>query len=682
VRLSPPEKITARHRERRAYIYIRQSDPKQVRHNVGSQYNQYALVQRAVDLGWLPEQVQVIDDDQGHSSLEQERQGFQELVSAVSLGKVGLVLAYEASRLARTNADWYRLLDLAVLMGTLIGDADGVYDPGEYNDRLLLGLRGMLSEAELHLLKLRLKEGRMRRIERGEYRHQLPTGLVRLPDGRVTKDPDLQVQRTLELIFARFVQLGSCQKVLRSLRDDSILVPRRQTGGPEAGELRWKPPSEAVIYEIMHNPAYAGAFVYGRHGPHPERQPGTDRRRNLPPEEWTIIHQGVYPAYISWESFMANQARLRDNASHYALRTRGAVREGTALLVGLVVCGRCGRQMHVEYKREHRYVCSAMQHEYAAPGCLHLDGPSIDAVVVEAFFQALQPAELALLDEALAALRADHEQLAQHYADGVKRAEYDAKLAQRQYDGVDPDNRLVAGELERRWELALRAVQEAQEAQERFLATPPTPPLDPVLRDQLNDLGRQLPALWTSGRLSPAQQKELLRSLIRRVVLTRPQPDQVEANVVWISGAMTPLVVHPPVGRLVDLAEHERLVARVQELSAEGYHDKDIACRLSAEGFRSPRSEQVLPSLVTRIRKAHGQLTVTAQFRRQEKIEGQWTIYGLARALQVDRNWLYVRIQDGRLPATRHPIIGHYLIPDNPAIVEYLKRERPPRRQT
>jgi len=198
---------------------------------------------------------------------------------------------------------------------------------------------------------------------------------------------------------------------------------------------------------------------------------------------------------------MANQARLRDNANQYTLSTRGAVREGSALLVGLVVCGRCGRQMHVEYKTQHRYVCSAMGKEYAAPLCLHLDGPSIDAVVVQAFFQALQPAELALLDEALAALHADHERLAQHYADQVKRAEYEAKLAQRQYDAVDPDNRLVAGELERRWEMALRALQEAQEAQERFTATPRTPPLDPVLRDQLNDLGQQLPALWTSGRL-------------------------------------------------------------------------------------------------------------------------------------------------------------------------------------
>jgi DNA invertase Pin-like site-specific DNA recombinase len=679
--LSHPEKITDRHRERRASVYVRQSSPYQVQHHQESQRNQYALVEQAVALGWARDRVRVIDADLGLSGQDGSRQGFRELVAEVSLGQVGIILAYEASRLARSNADWYALLDLAAMVGTLIADPDGVYDPRSYNDRLLLGLRGMLSEAELHLLQLRMEAGRMRQIERGVYRQHLPTGLVRLPDGQVSKDPDLQVQRTIELIFARFAQLGSCQKVLRSLRDDGIVLPRRQTGGPEAGELRWKPPAEVVIYEILHNPAYAGAFVYGRHGPHPDRRPGTGRRRNLPLEEWTVIHQGVYPAYIKWETFMANQARLRDNASQYTLRTRGAVREGNALLVGLVVCGRCGRQMHVEYKTQHRYVCSAMGKEYAAPLCLHLDGPSIDAVVVEAFFQALQPAELALLDETLAALHADHERLAQHYADQVKRAAYDAKLAERQYQAVDPDNRLVTGELERRWEMALRALQEAREAQERFVAMPPTPPLDPVLRAQLDDLGRQLPALWTSGRLTPAQQKELLRSLIRRVVLTRPQRDTVEANVVWVSGAMTPLVIHPPVWRLADLADHDRLVARARALSAEGYHDKEVAQRLTAEGFRSPRSEQVLPSLVTRIRRAHGQITVTARFRRQEKIEGQWTIWGLVRALQVDRNWLYARIQAGRLPATRHPIIGHYLIPHNPGLLEQLKAERPPRRQ-
>jgi DNA invertase Pin-like site-specific DNA recombinase len=326
-----PEKVTARHLERRAYVYVRQSTPKQVQQHQEGQRNQYALVQRARALGWAPERIQVIDADQGHSGRDSERRGFQELVAEVSLGHVGIILAYEASRLARNNADWYTLLDLASVVGALIADAEGIYDPRAYNDRLLLGLRGMLSEAEVHVLHQRMREGRLRQVERGDYRQRLPTGLLRRDDGRVIKDPDLQVQHTLELVFAHFAHLGSCQRVLRRLRDDGVLLPRRQWSGLQAGELVWRRPTDAAIYEILRSPAYAGAFVYGRHAPHPERRPGQTRMVNRPLEEWTAIHQGVYPAYISWEQFLANQARMSDNASNFAARTRGAPRQGQAL---------------------------------------------------------------------------------------------------------------------------------------------------------------------------------------------------------------------------------------------------------------------------------------------------------------------------------------------------------------
>jgi DNA invertase Pin-like site-specific DNA recombinase len=297
--LTTPEKITTRHQERRAYVYVRQSSLQQVLHHRESQRNQYALVERAVALGWPAEHVRVIDADLGQSGQDSQRRGFQELVAEVSLGRVGIILAYEASRLARNNADWYALLDLAAVRGALIADSEGVYDPRSYNDRLLLGLRGMLSEAELHLLRLRMEAGRMRQIERGDYRQHLPTGLVRRPDGRVVKDPDLQVQQTLELIFALFAELGSCQKVLRRLRDRGVRVPRRQTGGPDAGAILWKRPSEAVIYETLHNPAYAGAFVYGRRAAPPDRAPKPrEPRQRQPLDEWGMIHYNAYPAYI------------------------------------------------------------------------------------------------------------------------------------------------------------------------------------------------------------------------------------------------------------------------------------------------------------------------------------------------------------------------------------------------
>ncbi len=688
------EKIALRHQEQRAYVYVRQSSPQQVQHHRESQRNQYALVERAVALGWPPERVHIIDADLGQSGQDGQRPGFRELVAEVSLGRVGLILAYEASRLARNNADWYALLDLAALRGTLLADTEGVYDPRSHNDRLLLGLRGMLSEAELHLLQLRLAAGRQRQIERGDYRQHLPTGLAagrqrqiergdyrqhlptglaRLEDGRVVKDPDVQVQRTLALVFARFAELGSCQKVLRRFRDEGLRLPRRQTSGPEAGLLVWKPPAAHVLYEILHNPAYAGAFVYGRHRRHPDSRPGQHAPRiACPLEEWAVIRRDAYPPYLSWEDFVANQARLHDNGNRYRERTRGAARSGRALLAGLVVCGQCGRQMQLEYKAHHRYVCAAQGKERGVGLCLHLDGPSIDAAVVAAFFEALRPAELDLLDAVLAAQAADRARLAQQYTDQVTRAESAARLAQRQYLAADPDNRLVAGELERRWELALRALAEAREAAEQFVATPAVPGLDPTMRAQLRDLGRHLPKLWASGQLTSAHQKELLRCLIRRVVLTRPTPDTVAATVVWVSGATTLLAVRPPLNRTANLGEYDRLVARLGELCAVGYQDGAIARQLTAEGFRSARYDHVPTTLVTRLRRQQGFPSLTTQFRRQARLDGQWTVWGLARALHADRDWLYARIRDGTLAATRHPVIDHYLIPDDPELLPRL----------
>lgn len=303
----PGTKVTDQHRGRQAVVYVRQSTAKQVHQHRESRHNQYALAERAFALGWVPERVRVIDADKGSSGRDGQRAGFRDLVAEVSLGRVGLILAYEASRLARSNADWYALLDLAAVVGALIADVDGVYDPRAYNDRLPLGLRGRLSEAELHLPQLRLEAGRLRQIERGAYRQHLPTGLVRLPDGRVVKDPDQQIQGMVALVFERFARLGSCQKVLRSMCAGGLLLPRHQTSGLHAGRLLWKKPSDAAVYEILRNPAYAGAFVYGRRGPHPDRRPGQRARTVMRrPEEWPVVHRDAYPAYISWEAFVAN----------------------------------------------------------------------------------------------------------------------------------------------------------------------------------------------------------------------------------------------------------------------------------------------------------------------------------------------------------------------------------------
>jgi len=293
-----------------------------------------------------PQRIRIIDTDLGRSGKDTaNRDGFKELVVEVSLGHVGTIFGYEVSRLARNNSDWYQLLDLAAVFDTLIADADGVYDPRLYNDRLLLGLKGTLSEAELHLLRLRLKEGRMRQVERGEYRQHLPTGLVRLPDGTVVKDPDDQVRHTLELVLAKFEELGSCRQVFLYMRQADILLPRRQLRGPHAGQVLWKSPTRAAVYAILTNPAYAGAFAYGRTQQVPQPGRASTRVVRKPMDEWIHLQPDVYPAYITWEQFLANQERLHQNQARFTARAqsaRGAPRKGDALLQGLAICGDCG----------------------------------------------------------------------------------------------------------------------------------------------------------------------------------------------------------------------------------------------------------------------------------------------------------------------------------------------------
>ena len=552
--LMPAEKITPQHQERHAIVYVRQSTPRQVREHLASQANQYALADRAVALGWARARVQTIDDDLGHSGRDSARRGFQALVAEVSLGHVGLILAFEASRLARNNTDWYRLLDLAALVGTLIADTDAVYDPRFYHDRLLLGLQGMLSEAEWHFQRHRLDAGRKRQLAEGTYRQLLPTGLVRREDGGVVLDPDAQVRHAIGLVFARFAALGSGQKVLRSLRDDGVLLPRRQTGGVQAGQLLWKLPTEAAIYELLTNPAYAGAFAFGRTGRSPERRPeASGHAARRPMSAWTALQQDVYPAYLSWDQYVQNQARLADNGSNFAQRRPGAPREGLALLAGLVLCGHCGRQLQATYKRGSRYVCTAAR-DYAGPRCLGVEGGAIEAAVVTAFFEALRPAELDLLDEVLAGQAADQERLARQQREQIAHAEYEVRLAEKQYLAVDPDNRLVAAELERRWEQALQTLAAVREAAAKAASATSPAPLDATLRQQLRDVGPQLPDLWEHGRLTPAQKKALLRSLLRRVIIARPLPDTVQLKLVWVSGAYSELTIQPGIQRTADLA--------------------------------------------------------------------------------------------------------------------------------
>jgi hypothetical protein len=345
-------------------------------------------------------------------------------------------------------------------------------------------------------------------------------------------------------------------------------------------------------------------------------------------EDWHSMHQNVYPAYMSWEQFLTHQARLADNASTFARRARGAPRQGQALVAGLVVCGCCGYHMRVGYKPRLRYACRALASTYGAATCLQVEGSSVDDAVVDAFFAALEPAALDVLNEVGAAQRADHARLTQHYADQVARAQYEASRARRQYHAVAPDNRLVAAELERHWEAALQALEAARAAAEYFTCQPPPPCLTPEMQAQLRALGRTLPECWRRGGLKPDQKTDLVRSLIRRVIIRRPFADTVEAKVGWVRGAVSTLAVHPPVLRQVDLSNYEDFVERLLALGAVGLSDREMAQRLTAAGFHSARSACVPTALVGEMRRARGHISLTEQCRTQAKIEEQWTVYG------------------------------------------------------
>ena len=676
-------KITSQQQQRLAYIYVRQSTLKQVHENQESQAYQYRLKQRAFELGWPEERIRIIDSDLGVSGREATaREGFQTLVAEVSLGHVGIVFGYEVSRLARNNYDWYHLLDLAAIFGTLIADSDGIYDPRLYNDRLLLGLKGTMSEAELHLLRQRLDAGRMNQVKRGTYRQRLPTGYIRLPDGTVVKDPDDQVRHVIEMMFAKFNELGSVNKVLRYLRRNKILLPRRQNGGPQANQLLWKVASEAAITDMLHNPAYAGAFAYGRRQIDPTRRdlarPAAGRVRK-PISEWLHLQQDAYPAYITWEQYLANQERIHQNGLRFVEnrhKAQGIARDGPGLLQGMVICGRCGHHLQVVYKHTPRYICRGLSRTTDAPSdCSSVRAPAVDQAVVQAFFDAIQPAQIDALEAILASQSIEQERLGRQWQEKLKRAQYEASLAQRQYDVVDPENRLVAAELERRWEEKLLQLRQTEEDYRHFQQTPMPDSIPSHLRDLFRDVSTRLPELWRA--LSNAQKKELLRSLISHVTIKRPVPDRIEARIVWISGHYSDHTFLTPIHKDQDVSGYEEMVDRIRKLWKEGYNDEQMAAQLTAEGFHSARSPHVTVKSVMKIRLARKWYLPREQMRRVEEIEGFFTARGLAKRLGVNHSTVYRFIYKKIIPpecVTRDTASGVYLICNDSPLIEQLRR--------
>jgi hypothetical protein len=476
------------------------------------------------------------------------------------------------------------------LFDTLIADVDGIYHPRDFNDRLLLGLKGTLSEAELHSLRLRLDAGRLSKAKRAELVHHLPTGDVRDADGKALFDPDVSVQDRIRLVFHQFAELRSMQKVLRYLARHQLRLPRRQTSGLHAGEVLWKEPSISAINSILKNPAYAGAFAYGRRTTDPARQlPGrraTGRIRQ-PRSRWLALVPDVYPAYISWTEYEQNQATIEENRQKMAerLTRRQALRQGAALLTGLVRCGLCGHAMQVAYKDgRFQYICHAAQARYAKPTCQYLSGRPIDAVVVQAFFGVLQPAEIDALEQ-VSARQAEHQQeLVRHLEQESKRLAYAAHRAERQYNCVDPENRLIAATLEKKWEQALAESEQVQGRLAEANARVPQPMTIPTaLREAFTDVGRRLPEIWPG--LSAEAQKRLLRTLVTGVNLRREANGMVQMRIVWQGGLVSEHQVRLPVSTRRRSEIEATIVARIRQLADQGQRDEAIAASLNAEGY-------------------------------------------------------------------------------------------------
>jgi DNA invertase Pin-like site-specific DNA recombinase/predicted DNA-binding transcriptional regulator AlpA len=601
-------KIAPSHLQRAAFVYIRQSSASQVEHNRESTLRQYALAQRAMALGWSEQQVSVVDEDLGLSGASAaHRSGFARMTAEVALGHVGIILGLEVSRLARNNSDWYRLLDLCSMTDTLIGDADGVYNTALFNDRLLLGLKGTMSEAELHILRARLDGGIRNKAARGELRRGLPTGMVwGEADGEVRLHPDEAVVGALRTVFARFSELGSARRVWLWFREENLSFSLQMH---HSEQIRWVAPTYMAIHSVLANPVYAGAYCYGR--TRQERyvdEHGMLRKRirRLPQSQWAVFIRDHHQGYIDWATYEANQARLGANIKPRPHEAGGAVREGTALLQGLAICGHCSRRLRTHYRGANQtpgYHCSNKGIENGrGVFCLNVGGLQIDAAIADAFLRAVEPAGLEAAVRAAEQLEADHDAALAQWRLSVERAHYEAQRAERRYRAVDPENRLVARGLEAQWEKHLHDLEQAQqELARREQLRPRT--LSAQERRSLLTLGKDLQRLWHAPTLSVRDRKQLLRTLLEEVTVTVHREQYLaHLKLRWRGGKLTECDVTLPRSRPATIRTDEDTLALVRRL-AQHYPDATIAGILNAQGRLSAQSLRFNQNLVGNLRR-------------------------------------------------------------------------------
>ena len=650
---SPGEqKIRREHQDRLAVVYVRQSTVQQVQHHQESTQLQYGLVDHAQKLGWPQDRILVIDEDLGVSGASVEgRHGFQRLLSEVALNHVGLILGIEMSRLARSCKDWYQLLELCALFRTLISDLDGLYDPTSYNDRLLLGLKGTMSEAELHILKQRMLQGALHKARRGELVSKVPIGYVRDTHGNVQQDPDEQAQAVVRLIFEQFGRIGSVAGVLRWLAGHQVKLPVRVDSGPSKGQLDWRRPSLTTVRNVLAHPMYAGAYVYGRtcQNPTSRRVRGVPQR--LPRDEWQVLLKDRYPAYISWQAYERNVCQIDENRSLKS--RRGAVRQGRALLAGLLVCGRCGHRMMTRYQgksSQPRYLCDTDRAIYGGHRCQGVAASPIDEEVARLALLALTPGAVDVSLQVAEDIDNQREKIDSQWRSRLERAVYEAERAGRQFDATEPENRLVARTLEKAWEVKLRVVRQVEQDHERFQQEQPAR-LTATQRSQIQMLTADLPTLWNASTTTDEDRKVILRQMIDRVVVNvEGNTEWVELRIHWVGGHETYSRVRRPVGGTAQLSHWPNLLNRLKELKGQGLSARQIAGQLHDEGFKPAKGGSLTAEIVRTWLSRHG----IAQKRTALSIQlssNEWTIPDLIDRYRLSNSTIYGWIRRGEVKA-------------------------------
>lgn len=668
-------KISDRHRERLAVVYIRQSTRQQVLENEESRLRQYELADRAVELGWPRHRVLVIDEDQGQTGRTADhRTGFQRLLTEVTLEHVGLVLGLEMSRLSRSSKDWHHLLELCALFGALLGDQDGIYNPLDSNDRLLLGLKGTMSEFELFTMRNRLQRGLQHKAERGELFFSVPAGYLRLPSGDVVMEPDEQAQSVVRLIFERFEEIGTAFGVLRYLVHHGVRIAVRQRTGPRAGELDWRRPSMNMISRILRHPMYAGAYVFGRHKTWRKAVDGglVPKQKRLPRSEWKVLKRNVLPAYISWEQYEANLLRMRANKA--GGDAPGFARDGQALLSGILVCGVCGRRFNSCYAHANRpyYLCQRDAEEVRQRICPGLAASAIDQLIVRQVLKALEPAALELSVQVVEDEERERGRLQSHWNQRLERARYEVDRAERQYQAVEPENRLVARTLEANWEEALRKLREVEEEVRRFSQASPGGMSDEE-RAKVQSLAQDIPVLWNSPGTSNADRKEIIRCLIERVVanVTRGS-ETVDVVVHWPGGFISRHELLRPMQTYQGTATGEQLKQRVVQMRQEGRTLMQIVKQLAADNIMPPRRSKPFSTVqVWQLLRRYG---LTNKLDSVDLATDEWKLSSLAKNLNVPilrmRDWA----KKGWVHARQTPTQGLWIVWADGEEVARLKR--------